>query len=181
MPEINGDIALRIRVLNPARQPLGGTVDLEFAPQDGGQTFSVKGADASKDIDVRGLERTPRGLYQVTVIPTDVFRPTSQFVTIPASGFNTVEFVIDKSGGTGSGSPGDSDGVCIRVRVLNPQNQPLGGTVDIEFLPQVSGPQLNVKGADASKDIDVKGLQRTPQGLYLVTVTPTDVFNALQG
>ena len=176
MPEINSDTALRIRVLNPQRQPLGGTVDLDFVPQDGGQTLSVKGADASKDIDVSGLERTPRGLYQVTVTPTDVFKPTSQFVTVPASGFHTVEFIIDKTGEEEGGPPEDEDGLCIRVRVLNPQKQPLGGTVDIEFQPQVSGQQVRVKASDASKDIDVKGLQRTPQGLYLVTVTPTDMF-----
>ena len=99
MPEINADICIRIRVLNPQRQPLGGTVDIEFKPQDVGQTVNVKGADASKDIDVSGLQRTPQGLYQVTVTPTDVFKPTPQFITIPASGFNTVEFTIDK--GTG--------------------------------------------------------------------------------
>ena len=71
-------------------------MDIEFQPHDSGETLKVKGADASQDIDVRGLQRTPRGLYQVTVIPTDVFKPTSQFATIPASGFNTVEFIIRK-------------------------------------------------------------------------------------
>ena len=177
MPEPNSDTTLRIRVLNPQRQPLGGTVDLEFTPKDVGQNLSIKGADASKDIDVSGLQRSPQGLYQVTVTPTDVFAPSSQFVTVPASGFNTVEFVIDKSkGGTGGTDDDGDDAICIRIRVLNPQNQPLGGTVDIEFRPQVSGPKLDVKAVDASKDIDVKGLQRAPQGLYLVTVTPTDVF-----
>ena len=34
---------------------------------------------------------------QVTVTPTDVFTPSSQFVTIPASGFATAVFVIGKS------------------------------------------------------------------------------------
>ena len=163
MPEINADISIRIRVLNPQRQPLGGTVDVEFKPQNVGQTMNVKGADASKDIDVSGLQRTPQGLYQVTVTPTDVFKPTPQFVTIPASGFNTVEFVIDKDTGTQPGPTGGDDGICIRVRVLNPQRQPLGGTVDIEFKPQEVGQTVNVKGADASKDIDVSGLQRTPK------------------
>lgn len=175
MPDTNNDTALRIRVLDPQRQPLGGTVDIDFKPQDVGPNLSLKAVDASKDIDVSGLQRAPQGLYQVTVTPTDVFKPNSQFVTVPASGFNTVEFIIDKAG-TGDTDDGGGDDVCIRIRVLNPQNQPLGGTVDIEFQPQISGPMVNVKGVDASKDIDVKGLQRTPQGLYLVTVTPTDVF-----
>ncbi len=91
-----GDVCIRIRVLDRQRNPLGGTVDIEFKPQESGETMDVRHVDASKDIDVRGLQRTPRGLYLVTVTPTDVFRPVGQFVTIPASGFNTVEFVIDK-------------------------------------------------------------------------------------
>jgi hypothetical protein len=36
-------------------------------------------------------------VYEVTVTPTDVFSPVSQFATVPASGFNTVVFTIDKS------------------------------------------------------------------------------------
>jgi hypothetical protein len=92
----NAGICIRVRVLNPQGQLLGGTVDLEFQPQTSGQTTSIKGRDASKEIDVSGLQRTPPELYQLTVTPTDVFRPTSQFVTIPASGFNTITFMIDK-------------------------------------------------------------------------------------
>jgi hypothetical protein len=95
----DGDICIRIRAFNPQRQPLGGIVDIEFKPQDAGQTTEARGVDASKDIDVKGLKRFPQvAVYQVTVTPTDVFKPTSQFVTIPASGFNTVEFVINKKG-----------------------------------------------------------------------------------
>ena len=100
MSDIADDICIRLKVLNLHREPLGGTVDLEFKPKDGGRTLTVKVVDASKDIDVSGLQRAPKGLYAVTVIPTDVFKPTSQFVTIPASGFITVEFVIDKGGDT---------------------------------------------------------------------------------
>jgi hypothetical protein len=91
-------ICIRIRVLNPLRQPLGGTVNIEFQPQDGGEIVQVKAVDASKDIDVLGLQRYPQvQLYEVTVTPTDVFKPRSQFLKIPPSGFDTVEFVIDKS------------------------------------------------------------------------------------
>ncbi len=89
-------VCIQIRVHNPQHLPLGGTVDLEFRPQEGGETKIVKRVDASKDINVGGLQRTPRGIYQVTVTPTDVFKPTAQFVTIPASGFDTVEFIIDR-------------------------------------------------------------------------------------
>src|ERR1700720_2572337 len=96
MLDANTDICIRLRILNPDRQPLGGTVDLEFKPQNSGQAMTVRAVSASKDIDVRGLQRTPVGLYQLTLIPTDVFKPVSQFVNIPTSGFNTLEIVIDK-------------------------------------------------------------------------------------
>ena len=93
----DGDICIQIRVLNPAGLPLGGTVDIEFQPQEGGQTTKVTGADASKDIDVKGLARFPQvSVYEITVTPTDVFKPTAQFSTIPASGFNTEVFTIAK-------------------------------------------------------------------------------------
>jgi len=93
----DGDICIRIRVLNPQGQPLGGTVDIEFQPQGAGETTKVSGVDASQDIDVEHLQRFPQvSVYEVTVTPTDVFRPTSQFLTIPASGFNTVVFTIKK-------------------------------------------------------------------------------------
>jgi hypothetical protein len=92
------DVCIRLRVLNPQGQHLGGTVDIEFQPQDAGRLTKMSGVDASKDIDVTGLQRFPQvHVYGVTVTPTDVFVPTSQFLTIPASGFNTVEFIVDKS------------------------------------------------------------------------------------
>ena len=96
--ETDTDVCIRLRVLNPQRQPLGGTVDIEFQPQDAGRITKVSAVDASKDIDVKGLQRFPQvHVYGVTVTPTDVFAPTSEFLTIPASGFNTVEFIVDKS------------------------------------------------------------------------------------
>ena len=97
MANINGDICIRLRILNSQRQPLGGTVDLEFKRQNTGTTVTIKGAAAAKDIEVRGLQRAPQGLYQLTVTPTDVFKPVSQFVNIPARGFHTLEIVVDKS------------------------------------------------------------------------------------
>jgi hypothetical protein len=103
MPDINADISIRITVFNSRHQLLGGTVDIEFQPQDSGPTVNVRAADASKNIDVVGLQRTPQGLYLITVTPTNVFKPTSQFATVPASGFITVEFAID-TGTTASSS-----------------------------------------------------------------------------
>ena len=95
-PEEADGICIQIRVLNRLHQPRGGTVDIEFEPQDAGETVKIKAADATKEIDVLGLQRYPQiQLYKVTVTPTDVFKPTSKFLKIPPSGFDTVEFVID--------------------------------------------------------------------------------------
>jgi hypothetical protein len=91
-----GDTCIRLQVVNSQRKPLGGTVQIDFQPQDAGRPATVQSVDASQDIDVGGLSRTPLGLYEVIVTPSNVFKPTSQFVTIPASGFVTVEFVIDE-------------------------------------------------------------------------------------
>jgi len=187
MSEILNDISIRLQVLNPQRQPLGGTVDIELKPQGAGDTVNVKGADASKDIDISGLQRHPQGNYQVTVTPTDVSKPASQLVTVPARGFNTVVFNIDKAAATIPGLPGlpglpgvpgvpAGDGICIRLSVLNPLRQPLGGTVDIDFKALGLTESLTIKAADASKDIDVSGLVRFPKVVfYVVTVTPTNI------
>jgi hypothetical protein len=91
-----GDTCIRLQVLNSQHKPLGGTVKIDFQPQDASRPATVPSVDASQDIDVGGLSRTPLGLYEVTVTPSNVFKPTSQFVTIPASGFVTVQFVIDE-------------------------------------------------------------------------------------
>ena len=102
----NTDICIRITLVNPQGQPLGGKVDLEFKPQTVGDVVKVSEADASKEIDVSGLQRTPQGLYQLTVTPTDVFKPVSQFVTIPASGALAVTITVDKGSQGGGGRNG---------------------------------------------------------------------------
>jgi hypothetical protein len=96
MPDNESDISIRLRIIDPKGQFLGGTVDIDFKHLTLSDHKEVKGADASRVIDVRGLRRTPQGNYQVTVTPTDIFLPTSQFATIPVSGFASVDFSIDK-------------------------------------------------------------------------------------
>src|ERR1700722_6043749 len=91
------NIAIRVRVLNPQRQPLTGVVDIEFKPQAAGlPPVTIRAADASKDIDVTGLERAPAGVYQMTVTSGEGTNPVSQSVTIPTTGFNTVEVILDQ-------------------------------------------------------------------------------------
>jgi hypothetical protein len=89
----NVDISIRIEVLNPQRQFLGGTVDIVLTPQVPGQTVNVTAADASKDIDVGGLIRSVP--YQVTATPVNGPKPAPQTVDIPPTGFNTVQFIVD--------------------------------------------------------------------------------------
>lgn len=137
MSKPDADTSIRLRILNPQRKPLGGTVDLEFRRQSTGEPVTVKKADASKDIDVRGLRRAPQGFYQLTVTPTDVFKPVSQFVNIPPRGFNTLEIVIDK-GTADTPAPSAAEG-----------GYSVFGTVRDEF--QRPMPGVTVKAAD--KDI----------------------------
>src|SRR5258708_3842823 len=91
------DICIRLKILNPQRQGLGGTVNLEFKPEVAGDTITVKDADASTNIDVTGLQRMPRGIYQLTVTAAGAAKAVTQTVTIPAKGFDVVEIVVDQS------------------------------------------------------------------------------------
>ena len=106
MATIKSNISIRIEVMNPQGRFLGGTVDIAFKPQGPGRTKSVRGADASKAIEVGGLQRTPNGKYQVTIAPSDGSEPASRLVTIPASGFRTVRVTIDKGAGGQDVPPG---------------------------------------------------------------------------
>ena len=93
MPDTTASICIRVTLLNSQGQPLGGTVKLDFKPQSGGAPVSLKG-DASKDIDVSGLQRGPQGAYQLTVTAGSAFQPVSQTVSIPPEGFATVRIVV---------------------------------------------------------------------------------------
>ena len=93
MPE---ETTIRIRVLGPDAAFLGGTVDIQFENQASHELRTIKGADASKDIDVARLQRFPNGDYKVEVIPTGTSLLVSQRVQIPPKGFPTVTFTIDK-------------------------------------------------------------------------------------
>jgi hypothetical protein len=120
MPDINADVGLRIQALNPMRQPLGGTVDIELRPSGSGPALNIKAADASKDIDITGLQRTPQISYRVTVTPTDVSVPVSQSLTVPSSGFVTIQFVIDKTGMAAIPSPLPTTPVKTASIVIHP-------------------------------------------------------------
>lgn len=94
----NEDITLKIRVLDAKGNFRGGTVDVEFKHRTLSDRGRHRGLDASGEINLAGLRRAPRGDYQITVTPTDVFKPQSQFINIPASGFATMTVTIEREG-----------------------------------------------------------------------------------
>lgn len=63
----------------------------------------------------------------------------------------------------------------VRLSLVTVHGQPVGGTVDLEFVPKVAagGGAITVKAADASKDIDVGAPQRVPVGEYRLAIRST--------
>src|SRR5215469_5568001 len=64
----------------------------------------------------------------------------------------------------------------LRIRLVNAQGQPVGGIVDLTFVPQATptASPITVKAVDASKDIDVGAQQNVPKGKYKLTVRAAD-------
>lgn len=91
MRATNETAIIRLRVLTPQRTPLGGTVNIELRDRKGAPTLMIKGADASKDIDVP--VRIP-GLYELIVTPADNFVPVTRAVNVPLRGVITLEVVV---------------------------------------------------------------------------------------
>jgi hypothetical protein len=71
-------------------------------------TVTLWGQSACYEIDVGRLQRAPNGLSKITVTPTDISNPVSQFITIPATCFATADIAIDKGTGTGGNQPGSN-------------------------------------------------------------------------
>ena len=117
MPIHTHQISVRLKILNPQRQRLGGTVDVDFKAQYARKSVTVKDANASSDIRV--TLRRP-GHYHLTVTPTDVFKPVSRSVVIPAEGTVTIEVVIDKGSAPPSGDTGYRVFGVVRDALQNP-------------------------------------------------------------
>jgi hypothetical protein len=90
----DGDVGLQLNVVTADGAPFRGTVDIECKHQTLSDHRNFRNVDASDTIAIRGLMRAPQGLYEVTVTPTTVFKPVSQFVDIPASGSISAEFRV---------------------------------------------------------------------------------------
>ncbi len=96
-PGGKGDVGLNINVKTKGGGRFAGTVNIDSENQTLSDHQEFRNVDASKAIAIKGLLRAPKGLYQVTVTPTTVFEPVSQFVNIPASGAIRVEVVVETS------------------------------------------------------------------------------------
>ncbi len=66
------------------------SVTILFRHQELSERKIVKGADASKTIEVTGLRGSPRGLYRVRV-EAPSYLPVARFINVPASGARLVE------------------------------------------------------------------------------------------
>ena len=94
MSEINADIVLRIKVLNAQGKPLGGKVDITAAHANLASPSYIQGADASGEIDVRGLARNVQGPYQITVAQSGTNLTQTQNIAVPAQGAAAAEFTL---------------------------------------------------------------------------------------
>ena len=94
MSEQPEDIGLRLRVLSAKGQPLGGRVDITVTHKDLATPLYIHGADASAEIDVRGLARNLQGPCQVTVTQSGTNLTQTQSVTVPAEGAATADVTL---------------------------------------------------------------------------------------
>ena len=94
MPDQSEDVSLRINVLNPQGQRLGGKVDIACKLPDGSGAVDIAGGDASNEIDVSGLQRGGTEPYEVTVTQTGTNLAATQQVRIPATGAVVVQAVL---------------------------------------------------------------------------------------
>ncbi|HEY2499455.1 MAG TPA: neuraminidase-like domain-containing protein [Candidatus Angelobacter sp.] len=178
MAATDSSIKLRVRVLNPQRQALGGTVNIEFKPEVSGLPVTIKAADASKDIDVTGLLRSPTGVYQMIVAAGDSSRPASQFVTIPATGFNTVEVVIEKPAVTADARTGanaaatGTGAVSSAAVVILPDNYTVQGTLTFDNGLPAGGITIRVYSVVfGGNDIKLQETKSDAQGNYSLAYT----------
>jgi hypothetical protein len=88
--------SVRISVVDAQGQPLGGAVDFIFTPVVATTTapITVRGLDASRDIDVGAHQNIPRGQYQLTTRAADG-TTVSQTVTI--DGTTPIRVVVNPS------------------------------------------------------------------------------------
>ena len=122
---------VKISLVNPQGQFVGGKVDLDFVPRAAGaNAVSVRGMDASQDIDVGAPQRLAAGDYQLTVrSTTGTFAPITQPIHVTDAG-GTVTIVVDR------GAP-----IVAPVAPVGPAVTPIGPAVT-----PVGGPAVTPGG-----------------------------------
>lgn len=181
MPTINPASAIRVAVLNPQGQPLGGTVDLYFKPRTTGETIRLTGQDASKEIEVPGLQRG--AVYDLTVMLAGSNRPVTQPVSVPTSGGAPITVVVTASvpppshklQGTlvlDNGLP--ATGITLRIYTVGfgGQNTAVGqvqsdaqGKYSFSYSPaSATAPNIQVSALDpAGKEVIVSATKYNPE------------------
>src|SRR5262249_6329761 len=95
------DNTVRISLVTPQGQPIGGTVDIELAPQAipgvPAAPITLKNADPSKSIDITLPPHLAAGQFQLLIRSTSgAFQPIKQAVTVAAGGGANVKIVVDR-------------------------------------------------------------------------------------
>jgi hypothetical protein len=91
------DVCLQVIVCKSDGSAFMGSVDIECRHQTLSDRQVFRQLDASKPIQIGGLRRAPKGLYQLTVTPNAYWLPQAQSVNVPASKFATVKVVISQA------------------------------------------------------------------------------------
>src|SRR2546425_9491256 len=92
-------MAVKISLVNPQGQFVRGKVDLDFVPRAAGAAaVSVRGADASQDIDASAAQRVPAGDYELTIrSTTGAFAPITQAIHVTDAGAAIKIVVVPQS------------------------------------------------------------------------------------
>ena len=86
------DLTLRLRFVDESGEPHEGPVDIDLRHNDQSTARVFKGrVNSGAQVDIDGLSRTPKGGYRLATTPDGHYDVQSEFITIPAEGFLTME------------------------------------------------------------------------------------------
>ena len=97
-PAPPADVTLCLKIVTPQGEFYNAPVDIDIKHRtlESAPRLEFRNVMVSGLIPVKGLRRFPQSDYVVTVTPSAVFHPESEFVTIPASGSANLQFVLTK-------------------------------------------------------------------------------------
>ena len=162
MAQHDEEICLRLQVLNPQGQPLGGTVDIACKLPSEAQASYIHAANAAQEIDLRGLRRDATEPYEVTVTQTGTNLSATQMVSVPASGSAVVKCIV------GAAPTNSLNGTLVLDNGL-----PAAG-VTIHLYSVGFGGQDTLLGATQSGANGAYSIRYTPQGATNLQVRALD-------